>query len=533
MASKGYRQFTIMQYIEHPVTGNRLIDENTIISAVAHKTIAKYAYVLHDKDFKFNEEDGHPSVTVGTPIPSHFHVAVKCKNAVEISTIARWFGVPENFVQIVRGANAYLDCVEYLTHENPTQQARQKHRYDDAEIKSNHDWRKELNLYQIRRAKRGASKYNQKGYYQNEVLYHGMTLRQVIDEDADAYRLDFQTLEKLRILHIQKFAAMPKNRMNYYVCGRGGVGKGLLSRALARNMYPSLKNDDDIFFELGAENVCFEGYDGQPVIIWNDCRAVDLLTILKGRGNVFNIFDTHPTSQRQNVKYSSIRLTNQVNIVNSVESFTDFLNGLAGEYTDKSGVRRQSEDKGQSYRRFPIIIPLHEEDFDILINKGVLEGSNAYTQYVQHCHIKGNLERINRRLSNYPEEKLALESKTVSPILAAHKDITDSLSGDNNNEDVTDILKEFINYGMQDIDACRRDELQQQAEEEARFIKQQEYEICRILHAGQGQPDRNDPSVQAALLAEKELRENPHQFYLNKNLHLPLLPRGLRGAYTW
>lgn len=530
MASKGYRQFTIMQYVNHPTTGEKLIDETTIVSAVAHKTIEKYAYILHNKDVKHEETDGHVSFQVGDKIGDHYHIVLKCKNPVEISTIAKWFGVPENFVNVVHDANAYINCVEYLTHEHVEQQARKKHRYDDNEVKSNHDWRKELDLYQIRRAKKGASKLNTKEYYRNEVLYKGMTLRQVIAEDADAYRSDFQTLEKMRLLYIQKFAQLPKTRMNYYVNGRGGVGKGLISRAIARNMYPDLKCDDDIFFEVGAENACFEGYDGQPVIIWNDCRAVDLLAMLKGRGNVFNVFDTHPTSQRQNVKYSSIRLTNTVNIVNSVDSFSEFLDGLAGEYTDKHGVLHHAEDKGQSYRRFPIIIPLHEEDFDILINKGVLEGSKEYLQFVQHCHIRGNLERINRRLACYREQKLAVESKVISPIIAAHNDICDSLSGDNNIESLESILADFSDYGKQDIAACRADELQRQEQEEKKFIKEQEYEIQRILYTGQ--PDRNDPLVQAALNAEKALRENAHAFYLNKALHLPTSSI-FTGAYLY
>ena len=251
--------------------------------------------------------------------------------------------------------------------------------------------------------------------------------------------------------------------------------------------------------------------------------------MLKGRGNVFNVFETHPTRQRQHVKYNSIRLTNEVNIVNSVDSFTEFLDGLAGEYTDKNGVQRQAEDKGQSYRRFPIIIPLHEEDFDILINKGVLEGSKEYLQFVEHCHIRGNLERITRRLANYQEQKLALETKVISPILVAHNDIRDSLSGDNNTESLDSILLEFTNYGTQDLDACKEDELKRQAKEEADFIKKQEYEIQRILYTGQ--PDPNDPKVQAALKAEQALQENMHEFYLNKNLHLPI--SAFNGAYIY
>ena len=143
----------------------------------------------------------------------------------------------------------------------------------------------------------------------------------------------------------------------------------MICKAIARSLYPNFHDDDDIFFEVGAKGVPFDGYDGQPVIIWNDRRAYDLLQELGGRGNVFTVFDTHPSRTKQNVKYSSVNLCNAVNIVNSVQEYKEFLDGLAGEYEEKSGRVQKAEDKGQSYRRFPFIVPLHEEDFDLLVDE--------------------------------------------------------------------------------------------------------------------------------------------------------------------
>ena len=66
-------------------------------------------------------------------------------------------------------------------------------------------------------------------------------------------------------------------------------------------MYPQYENDEDIFFIVGSNGSALEGYDGQPVIIWDDKRAIDLLNVLGDRGNVFNVFDVHPVRQRQNI----------------------------------------------------------------------------------------------------------------------------------------------------------------------------------------------------------------------------------------
>ena len=84
---------------------------------------------------------------------------------------------------------------------------------------------------------------------------------------------------------ISKIAPMPQRRINYYIEGLRGIGKSLISRALARTLIErdNLMNDDEIFFEVGSDRTNFEGYDGQPVLIWNDCRASTLLAKLDGR----------------------------------------------------------------------------------------------------------------------------------------------------------------------------------------------------------------------------------------------------------
>lgn len=523
MASKGHYQYSIQQREVHPITGEQLFSEKNILNGIAYKTIEKWSYILHDKDYKSQEmevDDDHPDIPIGQLIDPHWHIVLKCKNAVEIHTIAKWFGVPENFVKILHGANAYIDAVEYLTHEHQTQQLLKKHRYDDGEVKSNHDWRKELDLYQARRQKKNASKLNTKDYYRNEVLYHGMTLREVIEENADAYRDDLATLKKYRLEYILSFAELPSSRINYYVDGRGGVGKGLLCEAIARNLFPDLKYDDDIFFMTGSKKSLLDGYDGQPVIIWDDVRSYTLLQALDGRENVFNVFDTHPKNRRDHIKFGYTRLTNCVNIVNSVEPFTEFLDALAGEYKDSKGEFHKAEDKGQSYRRFPIIIPLHEEDFDILLNKGVLEGTREYQQYVEHRHIRGNLERIRRKLAGYEEQISMIESKLVAPIMQAHADMAIGMRG-GSNESLEEILADFANYGTQDIDKCKADEF----EKFQRFIEEQkrivEYDI-KYLYT-------DTERLQRAMRAREMINSTPEEYYRRNDLHLK--PSSFMGAY--
>lgn len=439
------RIFNIMQYELHPVTKELLLKEDTIKTALTHKTIKRWAYIAHENDVYSEQDELDDSSHVqGTKKPKHWHIVIEMgSNQAETLTIARWFGIKENYIDCPKGHGAFLDCVEYLTHESEKQQAQGKYRYDDVLVKSNFDWRSEL----VKRAE-NKLKYGRdltlKEQFRYDVLVNGKTLLQCQAENPLAYSDDMATLKKLRLEYLYNQDA-PKTRINYYISGRGGLGKGLCSRALARSLFPDLAEDDNIFFEVGSDNCTFEGYDGQPVIIWNDMRAAALLKILGGRGNVFNVLDTHPTKARQNIKYGSINLCNTVNIINSVQTYIEFLDGLAGEYTTKSGEVMKAEDKGQSYRRMPFIINLHEEDFDLLVNKGFLENSANFQEFEEYKNICGNFQKVRTALKQNEEAVKKIENK----MLALPKEkFDDVVSRESEDIEVTeDLLKQFEDYG--------------------------------------------------------------------------------------
>lgn len=431
------RVFNIMQYEKHPETGEVLLTEEKIKSVLlCYKSIERWAYICHDKDvYSASDEEQNSNHIKGEVKPRHWHIVIECpKNNVEPSVIAKWFGIAENFVDVAKGAGAFLDCVQYLTHERGNQQILGKCLYEDEEIKANFDFRTELNNRFQRMAQYSFCK-NDREVIRYRVLYEGLTLRQLCVENPLAYQNDYATLDKFRYKYITDRAPMPKVRINYYVCGIGGIGKGLICRAIARSLYPQYKDDDDIFFEVGARGIPFDGYDGQPVIIWNDRRSADLLEELGGRGNVFNVFDTHPTRGKQNVKYASVNLCNEVNIVNSVQPYEDFLDGLVKDFDKKKKASVIVEDKGQSYRRFPMIIPLHEEDFDLLMNKGFYYGTKEYEQYIAYQNIRGNMKRIAEMCG--ANERLAheLENKAVEPVKQKHKELLEKFDTDVSDED--------------------------------------------------------------------------------------------------
>lgn len=404
------RTFNIMQYQAHPTTGEKLLSEKTIKEALdKYKTISEWAYILHDKDIK---EDG-------TLKPPHFHVVIRTSgNATPLSSVASWFKIPENFVDIPKGIGAFMDCIAYLTHEYHPE----KTLYQDSDVHSNFNWKAAVIKHQSKRARLkrygDANKINE----WIELLTIGaVNLSQLREEDPVSFVRNMTVLERARQVYLRN-SPIPDCRINLLITGNSGVGKSLASRALARSFYKdSGLTDREIFFEIGANNATFEGYEGQPVIIWNDARPQTLLNALGSRDNLFNVFDSHPTDRRQNIKYGSIVLNNKYNIINTVVSWDEFLNGLAGEYTTWDGRAFHSEDVTQSYRRFPAIIPLQPEYYELLLNNGWLELNGDYREYAAYRRVQGNFGTFRRLLEQkgYTSETIRVLGKKYDESIAA------------------------------------------------------------------------------------------------------------------
>ena len=435
------RIFNVMQYERNPETGEDLhFNENNIKECLEHKTIKKWAYILHDKDVysEKDESDSEGLRKAGDLKPPHWHVVVQVQPALDTSIIAKWLGIPENFVDVPKGRGAFLDCVEYLTHSDEDQQAQGKHLYGDEEVKASFDWKSELLRRDEIRAKYHKDELSPKEEMRLSVLLQGKTLKQVQAEDPALFLEDESTLRKARATYLSNMQP-PALRINYYIEGQGGVGKGTLSRILAKSLFPNLP-DDECYFETGASGVMLDGYDGQPVIIWHDKRAAALLKELGGRGNVFNVFDTHPPKIRQNVKFSHASMVNAVNIVNGVESYEDFLDGLAGEYTTRDGTSYEAEDKNQAYRRFPLIICLRESDFDVLVNMGFAYGTFEFEQYIKYKSIQGNFGKVMHRLSGAARDTLLLSM--TEPIVREHRKLEEK-ENDTRTDEIPEDMKDY------------------------------------------------------------------------------------------
>ncbi|MDE6832824.1 MAG: hypothetical protein K2J39_01040, partial [Ruminococcus sp.] len=341
------RQFTICQFERNNRTGEYLQDLNEIIKNLRkYSTFTEWAYCIHDKDVYTQDaiEDMHCILEeeakalgikdetslseyvsknswakIGDVKGKHIHIVVKANSSIPLERISRFLGVPEFLIKIKKGRGAFLDCVEYLTHEAEEQQKLGKYLYNDSEVvtsSSASDWRERLNSRKIDEEKYGVGK-NYKQKFIIDVAEYGMTLNQCFKElDSDEYIGMLGKLQKARQEYLMRKATLPNTRINIYVFGAGGTGKDVFCELLSYALYPEFDDIRDISFGIGDSKSTFDGYDGQPVITWSDVRAGHFFSF--GKRLTLLALDPHPKAQGGNVdiKFGSTRLINSFNIIN-------------------------------------------------------------------------------------------------------------------------------------------------------------------------------------------------------------------------
>lgn len=158
------------------------------------------------------------------------------------------------------------------------------------------------------------------------------------------------------------------------------------------------------------------------------------------------MFDSHPTRHAQNIKYSSIVLCNAVNIINCVDDAKTFLDELAGEYYDKRGDFHEAEDKNQAYRRIPFIISMHENYYEIRLNKGFANGTEAYQEYIKHPEVNCNMREIADKCAGASNQiSLAIQAKAVEPIIKLYKELMQNIHKPAGTEE--ELLEQFRDVG--------------------------------------------------------------------------------------
>lgn len=522
----GGRVFMITQNLEHPSTGQTLITTEQVEKAVVKKGVKQYAWILHDKDvYTAADVAKNPALVQGSPKAPHVHVVIQRSSFSTIAQVARAFGVPPQCVER-KPPSSFLDLVEYLTHENSKQQQAGKHLYDDSEVHASKgwDWRSDLEEHKEDRLEKGLSKSlkRRKKEAALNITLGKWDLDDVCSNDPELWSMDgvMKHLQALRADWLTR-QTPPGQVLNIYISGDGGSGKDVMAVILARCFNPGAKRP---YFNVGGDNVAFEGYDGEEVLIWEDFRAYSMLEACrKDRGLLFRILGPYRDVYKKlivHIKGTRTQLLNRVNIITGPDTYETFLDGLAGEYKaysrDGQAYQRTSENKAQSYRRFPLIIPMSEGEFSIYLNKGFLEGTREYFEYEKYEHFRQDLGLLKRRCEQIRDRKRADEvelmigKRTVAPILEQYPRLTGELWP---SVEPDAVLAEFSSAGEpvvepeptpEEIEARKKaeEEAARKAEEAARKAEEKAAQDAAKFKAAE---DRRKADERARKQREKEV----------------------------
>lgn len=394
------RIFTITTDCVHPDTGEVLLTVETIEKRVSKSSVEYYAWVLHDKDcFTESDVEGNPRAVLGEHKPDHFHIVVQLKNQASVGQVARGYKLHPGCVRKKEGQGTFLDCIEYLTHEHEKQQKLGKHLYADDEVHSNFDWRMAVDE-RVAARKQGfhSGSAAKKMQIRLAVMNGEMTLKQVREDDPGVYVQDLEKLQKLRqdfMLH----QPAPRYRTNYYIGSpagaerKGRTGKTQLAKLFARMLYPDLAAEE-CYHVATDSRVPLQNYKGQPVIIWDDYSVPGLITALGSREGVWQVFDDHPSASDANIKYGSTRLVHVVNIIAKTTPYAEYLDGLAGKYTDASGNVHEAEDRNQSWGRFPVVFEVTTDSIEMLVNRGFADDTDDFLAYQKVARMRASMKAV-------------------------------------------------------------------------------------------------------------------------------------------
>lgn len=400
-----------------------LLTEERIKEALAPKGMTEWAYILHDrdaytpKDFRSNYKPPK-GAAVGDKKPAHWHIVIFCKSRKSIAEVAKAFGVQPQYVE-GKPPSAFLPLCKYLTHEDPAQA--DKETYDRSEVITNvaRLWEK-VDEHEEKRAKR---QVDEKDVFK-KVSDGELTLADVREEYPDIY-VKKGNLSHMRILRNDYISRLvpPSKVMNFYICGDGGKGKDAAAVAIAKALAALFGWR---IFKVGADNVTFENYDGEEIIIWEDKRAASFIHACGGRGDAFRVLGPYRKDTDHmvmNVKNSKVTLVNHVNIITAVTPYREFISGLAGTYKDRYNVEQKAEDEGQAYRRIQIVIEVERGSYTIHVNKGFALGTGDYFDYFTTPNLAQNFEQLYRDSEHIRDEEERinvvgeLSTQTVAPVI--------------------------------------------------------------------------------------------------------------------
>lgn len=207
-----------------------------------YKSIKQYAGILHDKDNK----------------KAHYHVMLKFSSPFEtdnLVTMFKEFNVTKSNIAKIKGK--YDDGVKYLIHQN----AADKYQYDKAEIFSNYDIEKDLQVKDDRALKVILQ-------YSNLEISFIKMWNLLSPEERIIYKRQIDNAMSTRNINVKVVGN--RNMKVIYIYGKTGAGKTSMAKWICDEI---LEVD---YYVSSSSNDIMQDYLGQEAIILDDFRSDNL-----------------------------------------------------------------------------------------------------------------------------------------------------------------------------------------------------------------------------------------------------------------
>lgn len=427
--------------------------------------LKRWAWCMHDKDRVLEEnieqlhlKDPTSTLKIGDPRPAHIHLALEFENAVYNTHLQKISGLPIEFVRKPNAKyNQFMAIATYLSHCRAEEQAKGKHQYPVEEIHyKGFDYVEEVRKYlavrdkkesEIRKSPRHIADMTINMIERGELSVEEAKER-IKETEGFSYFLRYEKeFRAARTEFIKRHYEM-KPRINYYIYGASGSGKSTMSRYLAKSLFPDLQ-DFECYYTAGAVGVRFDDYEYQPVIIWEDVRAEDLLKEYKREG-ILNLMELSPKKRSYNIKYGKVTLTHQVNIFTGPVPFEEFAAKLMGAYSEDGKVIEEEKDKEQALRRFPVIINVLKNEIVVFANSRLFENTKAseYKKYARALNV--DIAKLNANFAGAALDEAF--RKITAPIAKLHNDFMEKMSGDKITDEDDAPFRIEVVEGYQDVE---------------------------------------------------------------------------------
>lgn len=315
------------------------------------KPVARYAWILHDKDV---ESDG-------TPKPPHVHLELEFRQPTRTEQIINRFRkvskgscfLPPQQLQKI--GKSYAAACNYLTHIDAEPY---KYRYSFRDVHANFDFEDFTRREHEKNADRFTASMQKvlleaiasgevREYMLTDPDFRPLLLDRFHLSRFNQIKFDQSIRRALRLQYAEAAADSSRDLVTFFIEGAPGIGKDVLANRIVQAYGAKA-------FRCNASAHPFDDYRGQPALIWSDARPSSLpFHFLLGAIDPYH-------SQSVAARYTDRTLLARLLILTSSQNLRTW---YRSNFVSSDG-HHYREDPSQLYRRLRVLLHVRYEDLD-------------------------------------------------------------------------------------------------------------------------------------------------------------------------